>query len=345
MAAADAGGVGDAVAPPAAAAGGGVLERLRAREAERAAVAASRQAVQASGVDARESVAAFAADFAARRGGAEAALRAAAAAPAGAAADAALDAAAARVGEAEEAAAAAAYFLPPYEMRQATAAAAALRAELVAARAALRPRAKFSFRAAAAAAADAAPPPAPAAAPAPPAPAPAPAPPAGGRVIAGLRGAALALSAEELGGRDVTLADLEDCTLLLAGPLPALFAHRLRRCRVLAGPVGGAALVEDAEACELHLAARQVRLHSAVDCDLYLHVASHPVVEHCHGVRVAPLSAGAAGGAAVLAAAGLGAEGRAGPWAEVQDFSWLRAAASPHWRVLPEAERRPPPEI
>ena len=42
-----------------------------------------------------------------------------------------------------------------------------------------------------------------------------------------------------------------------------------------------------------------------------------------------------------LEVAGQAAEN--GLWREVHDFGWLRSAASPHWAVLPEAERRAPP--
>ena len=45
---------------------------------------------------------------------------------------------------------------------------------------------------------------------------------------------------------DYTLSDLEDCTILLPGPLAALFMHRLRRCTVVTGPVGGATFAEGA---------------------------------------------------------------------------------------------------
>jgi hypothetical protein len=41
-----------------------------------------------------------------------------------------------------------------------------------------------------------------------------------------------------------------------------------------------------------------------------------------------------------LAAAGLAEQTEI--WADVQDFGWLRAAASPNWSVLPEAERELP---
>jgi Tubulin binding cofactor C len=50
--------------------------------------------------------------------------------------------------------------------------------------------------------------------------------------------------ADELGGDDFTLADLEDCTVLLLGRLSALRLLRAKRCCIVAGPIAGAAYLE-----------------------------------------------------------------------------------------------------
>ena len=111
--------------------------------------------------------------------------------------------------------------------------------------------------------------------------------------------------------------------------------------------------------CVLMLAARQVRVHAAQRCDLYLRVRSHPVIEHCEGVRVAPYPLGddAYPGAAndlagqqLLLVEGEGEneqqgeqqEEEGGMWRQVDDFGWLRATPSPHWSVLPAHERLAP---
>lgn len=93
----------------------------------------------------------------------------------------------------------------------------------------------------------------------------------------------------------------------------------------------------------LYVAARQVRVHSAAGTDLYLRVLSHPIIEHSSALRFAPFQPSYPGSAADLEAHGLGDDATEGKWAEVDDFGWLRASASPHWAVLPEPERQPPP--
>lgn len=77
----------------------------------------------------------------------------------------------------------------------------------------------------------------------------APASGSSGSTISGLRGAVVAPSRAEVAGQEFTLTDLQDCTVFLLAPLAALFLHRLRRCRVYAGPVAGACFVEGACGC------------------------------------------------------------------------------------------------
>ena len=108
--------------------------------------------------------------------------------------------------------------------------------------------------------------------------------------------------------------------------------------------------------CVLMLAARQVRVHTAQRCDLYLRVRSHPVIEHCEGMRVAPYPLsdaaypGAAGDLAEQQLLLIGGEGKGeeeeegvcGMWRQVDDFGWLRSTPSPHWCVLPAHGRLDP---
>ena len=52
---------------------------------------------------------------------------------------------------------------------------------------------------------------------------------------------------DSVSGLDFTLSDLHDCTVVLLGPLAALFIHRLQRCRIYTGPVAGATGLEGEE--------------------------------------------------------------------------------------------------
>jgi hypothetical protein len=111
-----------------------------------------------------------------------------------------------------------------------------------------------------------------------------------------------------------------------------------------------------------------VRIHSAEGCGFYLRVRSRPIIEHSSNLTFAPYpaetllcrqppatAAAAAAAAAddpqqqqqqqqhvtvpsdwqpaqVLAEAQLLEE--TGLWQQIDDFGWVKASASPHWKVL-----------
>ncbi|KAK9845783.1 hypothetical protein WJX81_002252 [Elliptochloris bilobata] len=158
-----------------------------------------------------------------------------------------------------------------------------------------------------------------------------------GSAVRGLADCTIVRTAAQLAGGTFAAEGLDCCTLWLAGPLAALRLAGLRGCRVFAGPVAGATFVDDAAGCTLALASRQVRLHRVNDCAAYLRVASHPILEHCSGMSVAPCALEYPGSAQHLAAAALGVD--SGLWRDVRDFCWLRATPSPNWRVIPEEQR------
>lgn len=136
---------------------------------------------------------------------------------------------------------------------------------------------------------------------------------------------------------EFTLSDLWDCEIKLKGCLRALFVDKLTNCKVYVGAVMGSVLIEGAEGCVFVLAAHQIRIHNAKDCDFYLRVRSRPIIEDSSGVRFAPFCLGYQGIEEDLTRANL--VGETGNWANVDDFRWLRAVPSPNWSVLGEDER------
>ncbi len=221
--------------------------RLQAREAQRAAEAAKRLEDLEVASDPRESVESFLQDFSEQRAEIAAALEDLASAS--------LEDLGARLDDLEHSVASAAYFLPPYDLRQATLALQGLREGLAAATAAAQPRRKFAFAKSSKTSSNgkekkqikAG--------------APEPAasqqiaqagdtgrgsqlPEISGRTINSLQGTTVVEACGTSGAQDYTLTDLEDCKIFLLGPLAALFMHRLRNCTVVTGPVAGATFVE-----------------------------------------------------------------------------------------------------
>ncbi|XP_062149472.1 tubulin-folding cofactor C [Alnus glutinosa] len=136
---------------------------------------------------------------------------------------------------------------------------------------------------------------------------------------------------------EFTVSDLDSCEVKLIGSVRALFVHRLRNCRVYAGPVIGSVLIDEAEGCVFVMASHQIRIHNAKGCDFYLRVRSRPIIEDSSGVRFAPYCLSYEGVEEDLRDASLDEE--TGNWANVDDFRWLRAVQSPNWSLLPENER------
>jgi len=269
--------------------------------------------------------------------------------------------------------------LPPAGAARLKRAADELRAVAGAARAAAAPAFAFPAAVAAAPAAPAAPAPAPAL--------PPPPPPPPTATVAGLTGETLVLGPAALNGDGgapascpttpvaLTLARLSKCTVLITptAAVASLTLTDLADCTVIVGvsgeggggskkggPAAASAppprtvMVEGAARCSLYLAAGQVRVHRAVDCDLYTRGgegltaaggAPAPVLEGCGGVRVAPycLPGEESGGEGGSGGGGGGAAPP--PWAAPQDFDWPRAGASPHWCVLPPGERQGVPRV
>ena len=140
---------------------------------------------------------------------------------------------------------------------------------------------------------------------------------------------------------DYELERLTDCDVFVFGACRALRAYDLTRCRVYALAVSGSAHVENIVDSVFCVAARQLRAHGARRTRFHARVASRPVVEDSREVAFAPRvaleDAHAAADDALLRKHGLDVEN--GLWREVDDFLWLRASQSPHWRVLEEDAR------
>ena len=160
--------------------------------------------------------------------------------------------------------------------------------------------------------------------------------PAAGEPASGAGGAGAGAGA---GAGDFALEELEGCEVRLLCGSTALWIRRLRNCTVVALPLPGSVYMSECTDCTFVFGARQVRLHTSSRCDFYLHAASHPIIERCDAFRFAPYPSPLPPAfAGAVAAAGM--DPTRNEWSNVDDFGWLKATASPHWCVLPEAERR-----
>lgn len=140
---------------------------------------------------------------------------------------------------------------------------------------------------------------------------------------------------------DFALESLEGCEVRLLSSSRVLWIRGLQNCTVFAVPTRGAVYVSECTGCTLYLGARQLRMHTSKACDFYIHTASHPVIEHCGGLRFAPYPPLPPH----LAAEHADLHESANMWSAVDDFNWFKHGQSPNWCVIPEGERLPPGEL
>ncbi|POS73073.1 tubulin binding cofactor C [Diaporthe helianthi] len=116
-----------------------------------------------------------------------------------------------------------------------------------------------------------------------------------------------------------TLTELRGCGLDMSPPR--------RRALVIAGQVAGPAHVTGVRDSVLVVNARQVRMHECRNLTVYLWCGSHPIIEDCEDVRVAPLPE-------VFLGRGQDNAADSNQWDRVDDFDWLKTEPSPNWRRL-----------
>ena len=112
-----------------------------------------------------------------------------------------------------------------------------------------------------------------------------------------------------------------------AAPFNTLAVRNISGSLVIAGQVAGPAHVTGVRDSVLVVNARQVRMHECRNVTVYLWCGSHPIIEDCEDVRVAPLPK-------VFLGRGQDNGADSNQWDRVDDFGWLKAEASPNWRRL-----------
>ncbi|KAI1346492.1 tubulin binding cofactor C-domain-containing protein [Xylaria sp. FL0043] len=113
-------------------------------------------------------------------------------------------------------------------------------------------------------------------------------------------------------------------------PFAGLTLKNIKNSLVIAGHVAGPAHITGIEDSIIVVAARQVRMHDCKNVQVYLHCASHPIIEDCSGVAFAPLPSHYSNESTTPAT---------NQWDKVDDFKWLKDTASPNWSILAEENR------
>jgi len=134
-----------------------------------------------------------------------------------------------------------------------------------------------------------------------------------------------------------SLTELDRCIVDMTAPtstgtpFAGLALKGIKNSLIIAGHVAGPVHITALKNTVVVVAARQVRIHECKNVDVYLHCASHPIIEDCSGMRFAPIPE--------FHMLKSDTEAPTNQWDQVDDFKWLKAEASPNWSVLPRGER------
>ncbi|CAA9962059.1 tubulin-specific chaperone c [Pyrenophora teres f. maculata] len=126
------------------------------------------------------------------------------------------------------------------------------------------------------------------------------------------------------------IVDLSPATQNGTTPFAALYLREISHSLIICGQVAGAIHITDVSDSVIVTACRQFRMHGSRNVHVYLHSASRPIFEDCDGLRFAPLPS------VYMTPDMAQSENQ---WDQIDDFKWLKAEPSPHFRILPEAER------
>ncbi|XP_005093429.1 tubulin-specific chaperone C [Aplysia californica] len=144
--------------------------------------------------------------------------------------------------------------------------------------------------------------------------------------------------ADEINKKDVALAGLTECTVLLCGAPSAIHINKLKNCKIFCGPVPGSIFIRECSNCTFVLACQQLRIHSTTESHFYIHVTSKAIIEDCNTVKFAPYNWSYEQLDKHYQATGLSKVRN--NWDKVDDFNWLAADAhSPNWSILEEEKR------
>ncbi|KAH7029160.1 tubulin-specific chaperone C [Microdochium trichocladiopsis] len=136
-----------------------------------------------------------------------------------------------------------------------------------------------------------------------------------------------------------SLTDLDRCIVDMTAPtstgapFAGLALKGIKNSLIVAGHVAGPVHITALKDTVVVVAARQVRIHECKNVDVYLHCASHPIIEDCSNMRFAPIPE--------FYMLKSDQEAPTNQWDQVDDFKWLKAEASPNWSILPEDQRLP----
>ncbi|KAI6658519.1 Tubulin-specific chaperone C [Oopsacas minuta] len=146
------------------------------------------------------------------------------------------------------------------------------------------------------------------------------------------------ITPEEVFNKDLLILNLDNCTLYIHSIPATVHMTNITNSQISFGPVKTSIMIHDCVNTKFSLACQQLRIHTSVKCDFYIHVTSRAIIEDSSGLRFAPFTNTYPNLQDDYMISGL--DEKLNNWAIVNDFNWLsNNEASPNWRIIQEDQR------
>lgn len=148
-----------------------------------------------------------------------------------------------------------------------------------------------------------------------------------------IRGQKITREQTDLLDKDISFSNLIDSVVILHGAPSALHLKKLQDCKVFCGPVNGAVFINDCKDCTFIFPCQQLRVHTTVRSQFYLHVTSRAIIEDCQELGFAEFNWSYEGMDEHFRLSRL--DQTKNNWQLVNDFNWLKADThSPNWHLI-----------
>ena len=131
--------------------------------------------------------------------------------------------------------------------------------------------------------------------------------------------------------RGVLIKECNDSSVSIPCKIGSVRIENLTNCCVFLGPCYTSVYIESCQGCNILAASHQLRIHSCTDCNLFVRINGHPIIEDCKAMTFGPYSLQYD----TIETDFLECElSKSYVWNTVVDFRWHRNSQSPNWRVL-----------
>lgn len=128
------------------------------------------------------------------------------------------------------------------------------------------------------------------------------------------------------------LKDLTDCEVIINAVYKTLYLENLRNCRVYSGVVENSIFGENIFDSELDCIAQQIRIHKTHNAKFNVFVISNMIIEDSDGLKVSKWHSSSSEVTELFGNSMF--KGKINNWADVKDFNWIKATASPNFEII-----------